>query len=542
MSALRELGGALGLGLEPVVGAVLHDEGLILSSIKITKKETNLERLLFWRSTLPRTFTKDDIKQLSKEIIAATSTMHGERTDIALAIPTRYLTLASVKAEFQDKKQMALEMAESLKDFFEDLDQDGKLKIPDGVSLFHEIIDNDKKLDIFNARLAWINEDDLTPYLQLLRSSGLNPTVIDVQIFALANYYVFLQKEKKDLFLKPIIFWEINAHDSYAMIVRRDRWELVEVNLHPSDIALLAQLPNLATINHDGFWGELFDRIADELSPVFKALGKWDGEKALDTVVIHSTFTNLEHLQRYLKEKDDLKTHLLSLPENFSVSESASKYYDADNIYSRYLCSFGVALRTMNPFSVPKLPNEYFRLNYLPEWQEIADTRVNKLMLKGLQRTLIFVFVMLLGYCGWMGSQILLDRPTDDRIALEKVQEDQKRTLNSLKVQLKREESIYQSLFPDQIGKDKLAVFWSVLAEQIPKSASLDKVEFIADGNNKNTIMISGLALDDASIIEIEQNIKRNLTRLVNVKEKPKTIRSDDIADPIAYSWEFTLK
>ena len=86
MSALRELGGAFGLGLSPVIGVALHDDGLVLSRVTV-KKRKPARTIIVLAFDIPRELHKDDIKALASKL----SLPHppcGELTDIALALPT----------------------------------------------------------------------------------------------------------------------------------------------------------------------------------------------------------------------------------------------------------------------------------------------------------------------------------------------------------------------------------------------------------------------------------------------------------------------
>ena len=52
----------------------------------------------------------------------------------------------------------------------------------------------------------------------------------------------------------------------------------------------------------------------------------------------------------------------------------------------------------MNPFSVPQPPNEILKLNFLPEWKELSDTRVYRSSLKGVNVSLIFLLLGVIAY------------------------------------------------------------------------------------------------------------------------------------------------
>ena len=543
MSALRELGGAFGLGLSPVIGVALHDDGLVLSRVTVKKKKTELERLLFWRFDIPRELHKDDIKALSKQVISATSAVRGELTDIALALPTRYLSLGSVQAEYQEPKLLKQELTANKFDFYAEVDEEYTPSFPDTPLFFDEVIENNKKLDYFHARLAWLDEDAVLPYIRLLRQSGLNPTVLDVEIFAAANFFIyqFDKKARKDLFLKPTVFCEINKNDAFLLFVRKDRWEIVELDIHNSDKILLEQAEKQDHVDYDGFWGELFERVSEDIKLELETIAQWNGETSIEHLVMFSNFTNVEKFAQYLKTRQELPAQALQLPSNFTTSEQSAKYFDSEPVYSRFISCFGVSLRTMNPFLVKEPPNEYFKLNFLPEWQDIADTRVNRSMLNGVTRTLVFSFLGILAYAGWTGFQIYSQAPSEGLTRLTKEVEQAERQINNVKVQLVAEQGQLTELSPDQRGAKQIKTLLNQIAEQLPKDALLESLK-VETKDKKMVATLQGVALSDNGIIVLEQNIKRSLNRAFNIKSKPQVERSVVEGEPLKYTWELEVK
>ncbi|MGB0965813.1 MAG: hypothetical protein ACPGU3_06575 [Litorivicinus sp.] len=477
--ALRALGGAFKAGLSPTVGATLHPDGLSLARFRITKKSTELQKLIFWRLELPETLDRKSIRPLAKHMMRGVAAARLSISDIALAVPTHFLRLANLEAEYQPPKELNAELDLDVVQFFNELDEESSPEIPDGALLHYEIFQNSKKLDIFQAKLAWIDAGQAEPYLELMRQSGLNPVVMDVEIFAIANYWAVQRGDPKTLFQKPLALLEITEQDAHLLLIRLDRWELVPVDIHEGDRVLLKQAGAQLGLIESPFWQEVFERVFDPVNRGLNRLNDWPGAVQLDELVIFAHGGDFEALATHIREQHGLPARTLTFPDAMQVDDQAVRYFDGESSKGRFLPAAAESLRTMNPYSVAAPPHEHLRLNFLPEWRDLADTRVFKGALKAANVSLILVLVALIGYTATAAWPLLTGpdgavvlRDTEQKLSLEQ----------QVLAVTQRDIQLAQQTLAGLAGGDSASAsagrIWEALAPALPVGVVLDYAQY----------------------------------------------------------------
>ena len=540
--ALRALGGAFKAGLSPAVGVSLGTDGVTLARFEKKKKSVELSSLVHWELPLPEEISRKEIRRLAKQLMRGVAAARLKVPDISLALPTRYLQLATIVDEYQLPKELKNETDLDPIAYFNDLEE-SDVEIPDGSLLHYEVFENDKKLDRFIVKAAWVDGAKVEPLIELARQSGLNPVVVDVEIFSVANMWCAQRASTKDLFQKPIAFLEVTDVDAHLLVIRADRWSLTPVSIHEGDKVLLQQAAQLQG-DLGPFWTEVFDRAYDSVARALNQLNDWPGAVQLEALVMMGYSIDLTRFAAYAKEQHGQPAEVFGLPDTLQVSDQAIRYFDSAPVKNKFLPASAVSLRTMNPFSVPQPPNEILKLNFLPEWKELSDTRVYRSSLKGVNVSLILLLLGVIAYSVLSVAPIL----TGDDLPAEVRKIDQQLETESLvSAQTQKDIQSTQALLngfnQDVVATGKLADFWQALAPALPAGIVLQSAAFErAEGGN--SILIEGLAANQVSFVNFEATFANDVEL---PGSRPERILPEDAPDeidpeaPVQFRWKLEL-
>lgn len=492
ISVLRSLGGAFKAGLRPAVGVSLSADSVVLARFERKKKSTHLKRLVKWDLAVPDQLTRREIRPLAKQLMRGVAAARLTLPDIALALPTRYLSLATITEEYQPPKELKNELDLDAIEFFNELEE-SDVEVPAGALLHYEIYENDKKLDRFMARLAWVDGAEVEPLIELVRQSGLNPVVVDVEIFTIANLWCSYRGASKDLFQKPVAFLEITPTDAHLLVIRTDRWALMPISIHDSDRVLMRQASQLGGELGE-FWTEVFDRAYDSVGAALNKLNDWPGAVQLESLVMYSHDCDLTRFAQYVREQHGFPAEGFGFPDTVEVADQAIRYFDGAGATQQFMPAAAVSLRTMNPFAVPAPPNEILRLNFLPEWQDLADTRVFKSSLRGLNWGLIALVLLLATYSAVSAVPILFGGVDSAEVRqLDRQLEVETSVAVQSKSEIESTQALLNGFSSDELATGRLAQFWQGLAPALPAGIVLSSAAFDrAEG--ERLLVISGIA------------------------------------------------
>ena len=151
---------------------------------------------------------------------------------------------------------------------------------------FLEITKN-KKEKMMEILFTYANNETNEIKNQILKSSGLNPTVYEPKCLSLLNAIMLTQKIKdKDEFLL-LVYGE---EENYLIQRNKSKFIFTENKISKSDTTLLKQVEKLPDATGP-FWDELYDRFLENIKPVIDEQLDSPGNK-IEELNIFTTFEN----------------------------------------------------------------------------------------------------------------------------------------------------------------------------------------------------------------------------------------------------------
>ena len=326
---LAPLLGSVCLGREKRLSVELTEEKITICEVdpkkKIIKKIIEEEFLFFNKETK---FEKDYIKY-SDQISDLVKREKFEKREINLLIPSSEVTIKSINMPLMS--QDALSKQIQTPDFwsqFTDLPAEGIEDMLKDIALSYQILSKNKKDKTMEILFTYTNNRINEIKNQILKSSGLNPTVYEPKCMSLLNSIMMTQKIKDDQDFMLLVYGE---EENYLIQRDNNRFILTENKISRSDATLLKQLEKIPDASGP-FWDELFDRFFENIKPIIDEKLE-DPNNKVDEINIFSTFEENKNFITGLQNKfPKLSTNNLSLfPENLNLLISKKKDKKEDN-------------------------------------------------------------------------------------------------------------------------------------------------------------------------------------------------------------------
>ena len=505
--ALRQIGRGFGAGIRPCVGLSVRPDCLVIASPAFKKQSLSFSHLSRQPIDYAAPLERGGIGQMVKQLLPLTREIRGVDKDVALVLPTSLLSLCGVTSEYVDPKELAESQQENVAEFYADLDE--TVEIPAGVRLSDQIIDNNKKLDEFTARLAWVDPKAADAYVRMVREAGLNPVVVDVEILAVANFWAVQQDSEP--FLRPVAFLEIGPGGAYVLVVRRDTWLLRPVSVHPSDLVLLNQAAGMAERPKGEFWDEVFGRIAESAEAAFAEVKEWPGQSTVSEIVMYGHGVDVSGLASYMRDERDLPAYPLELDDRYKLDETGQKAMRDVTSWGDIAAAVGAGLRVMNPYGAKQALD--FQCNFFGDFAEVADSRVVTGFARGTRNFMLILLVAWLGYAGAFLMPAALGGGVGQ--ALNSLQDSisQQQLLSGGAVkQVKQAEAELSALGDGPSGDgSRLARFWNGLPEWTPAGTRLLRAAYQAPGSEEGALgrfQIEAISLDEGAVQRFRDSLR----------------------------------
>ncbi|MDC1280389.1 hypothetical protein N8Z07_03665, partial [Pelagibacteraceae bacterium] len=256
--------GPISLAKEKRISIELSKNEIIFCNLQSKKKEiTKLIKEKFEFVKLDTTFEKEYQKYVD-HIIEIVKREKLEKKEVNLLIPSPEVTLKTITMPLTSDNELSQQLR--TQDFwsqFTDLPAEGIKEMLNGLALSYQILSKNKKENTMEILFAYVDTEGNEIKNQILKSSGLNPTVFEPKCLAITNLIMLTQKMKKNDEFLLLVYGE---SENYLIHRTENKFSFIENKLTRSDITLLKQLEKMS----DGsgpFWDELYDRFLSNIKP-----------------------------------------------------------------------------------------------------------------------------------------------------------------------------------------------------------------------------------------------------------------------------------
>ena len=309
-SVLAPLLGSVCLGREKRLSVELTEEKITICEVDPKKKlikQIIEEEFLFYNKETK--FEKDYIK-FSEQISEIVKKEKFERREVNLMIPSSEVTIKSINMPLmsQDALSKQIQTPEFWSQFT-DLPAEGIEDMLKDIALSYQILSKNKKDKTMEILFTYTNNRVNEIKNQILKSSGLNPTVYEPKCMSLLNSIMITQKIKDEQDFMLLVYGE---EENYLIQRDKNRFILTENKISRSDVTLLKQLEKIPDASGP-FWDELFDRFFENIKPVIDERLE-DPANKIEELNIFTTFEDNKNFIIGLQNKfPRLSTNNLSL-------------------------------------------------------------------------------------------------------------------------------------------------------------------------------------------------------------------------------------
>ena len=539
-SVLAPLLGSVCLGREKRLSVELTEEKITICEVDPKKKlikQIIEEEFLFYNKETK--FEKDYIK-FSEQISEIVKKEKFERREVNLMIPSSEVTIKSINMPLmsQDALSKQIQTPEFWSQFT-DLPAEGIEDMLKDIALSYQILSKNKKDKTMEILFTYTNNRVNEIKNQILKSSGLNPTVYEPKCMSLLNSIMITQKIKDEQDFMLLVYGE---EENYLIQRDKNRFILTENKISRSDVTLLKQLEKIPDASGP-FWDELFDRFFENIKPVIDEKLE-DPANKIEELNIFTTFEDNKNFIIGLQNKfprlstnnlslfpDDLNSLILNKkdkkqknevelaqPINFFAQEKMitnknSNFFEhkmfksnkklislIDNLRdtkNKYAYNIGSAIRYLNPYSIKEPLKCFYKINLNVANHVIINNRKISVTNSFLNFLTFAAFVIILALVAQEMPKYLENKKTISAYTQIVRSHDalyaEIASLNAQRKNLEKEKELVNKILS---RKEEYLDLIPLTVELVPEGIVLDSIDYLKGKH----VMFQGKAASDLDI------------------------------------------
>ena len=537
---LAPLLGSVCLGREKRLSVELTEEKITICEVDPKKKlikQIIEEEFLFYNKETK--FEKDYIK-FSEQISEIVKKEKFERREVNLMIPSSEVTIKSINMPLmsQDALSKQIQTPEFWSQFT-DLPAEGIEDMLKDIALSYQILSKNKKDKTMEILFTYTNNRVNEIKNQILKSSGLNPTVYEPKCMSLLNSIMITQKIKDEQDFMLLVYGD---EENYLIQRDKNRFILTENKISRSDVTLLKQLEKIPDASGP-FWDELFDRFFENIKPVIDEKLE-DPANKIEELNIFTTFEDNKNFIIGLQNKfprlstnnlslfpDDLNSLILNKknkkqknevelaqPINFFAQEKMitnknSNFFEnkmfksnkklislIDNLRdtkNKYAYNIGSAIRYLNPYSIKEPLKCFYKINLNVANHVIINNRKISVTNSFLNFLTFAAFVIILALVAQEMPKYLENKKTISAYTQIVRSHDalyaEIASLNAQRKNLEKEKELVNKILS---RKEEYLDLIPLTVELVPEGIVLDSIDYLKGKH----VMFQGKAASDLDI------------------------------------------
>ena len=484
---------------EEILGVEITNKEIRLAQITSNKaNQWVLERFYTHKVDLPDdAVVLENSDKLGAELSIAIQKSKIKTPNAAIAIPVtsaiiRVVTAPLMKDEELQKAIETNSLWENLVQLTDNLDD---------YSIFHQVINRNQKENTMDILFVASKLSDINSYTSIIKSSGLNPVIIDVKCFALksaVDQINQISQKSEDANLTAVL--EFGLDENYLMILYDNNPIITDIFLRGLDRKILLGSDDIE---------EKEGLIRRYVTQVKQAIQDFETkyEKRIRNIKVVSDIDNVEeYLSFFRKNLMNVGFNLFDPTDGLQIPKQLEDKINLEN-KSYLTTAIGLAFRKLDVFGYYKFVTAVKNINLLPNRQSMFKQKKMKAIsgfaFKGIAASIAALYIILFSLSFWnifSYNKQLADYDNVKKIHKEKGLED-KKISKELKL-------IEQTLKLSRTLKSNKELTYRVLAQvasSVPKRVRFDKVEY----NGKYNLTIQGIAATDQDILRFIENLSK---------------------------------
>ena len=500
----------------------LDDEGISICKYNQGSKTiTNLHHEKFNFAGNTSLFNEDNQVYYSQKIVHILKEQKLLEKEATVILPTSETIIKTINIPLMDQETFDLQTSDI--EFWKTFEELSDI-IDNKIFSFQPLAINEETQEQ-EVVICLIESEKVEKLNQILRKSGVKPTIYEPKCFSLINTIFANQKDNKS---NEFAFLEYGEKENYLITVTQNKFVFAINNITRADIILIKQLEKMPDPSGP-FWSEVFERSIQDVRGNLMD-DEWKGSEEKTTIFRNLyVHTDLEQSEKYLiglqsklpdftikpltlnnSKSDESKFENILTNKKIKFSKKLIKKFNQDNILEDKLYPvIGASLRLFNPFNIKENLFLRFKQNLYPYKDQLINNRKIQATSGSLSMVLI---LLLLIFSSIIGLNIPKYLEKNQLLASHPAVVN---NYNSLMEEIKTSSSKVKKIEKEKELAEKLIVktdnFSKIIIETpkiVPNGVELQKVDYI---KNDSVVFYEGYALTDYDLNLFLNNIKKRV-------------------------------
>ena len=482
---------------EEILGVEITNKEIRLAQVASNKaNQWVLEKFYIHKVDLPEdSVVLENSEKLGAELTIALQKSKIKTPNAAIAIPVtsaiiRVVTAPLMKDEELQKAIETNSLWENLVQLTDNLDD---------YSIFHQVINRNQKENTMDILFVASKLSDINSYTSIIKSSGLNPVIIDVKCFALksaVDQINQISQKVEDANLTAVL--EFGLDENYLMILYDNNPIITDIFLRGQDREILKS--SQVQEEKEG----LVRRFVTQVKQAVQDF-ETKYEKRIRNIKVVS---DLENIEDYLSI---FRTNLVNVGfKTFDPIDGLKIPQQLDQSVSlqnrSYLSTvIGLAFRKLDVFGYYKFVTAVKNINLLPNRKGMVKQKkmkaISNFAFKGFVGGVVGIYLIMFALSFWnihsYNKKLANYEKVKKTHALKKKENKAiGKELSLIETTLKLSNSL-------KSNKDLSYRILAQIAASVPKRVRFDKVDY----NGKTKVTIQGVAASDQDILKFIKNL-----------------------------------
>ena len=484
---------------EEIVGVEINNKEIRLAQVSSNKaNQWILDKFFIHPVNLPDdTTVLDNADKIGEELSIALQRSKITTPNAAIAIPVTSAIIRVVTSPLMNEEE--LKKAIDTNSLWENLVQ--LTDNLDDYSIFHQVIDRNEKENTMDILFVASKLADINNYTSIIKSSGLNPVIIDVKCFALksaVDQINQISKKTEDANLTAVL--EFGLDENYLMILYNNNPIITDIFLRSQDRKILLESQDQE---------EKEALVRRFITQVKQAVQDFETkyERRIRTIKIVSDLKNVEDfLSSFRKNLVNVGFNLFDPIDGLKIPQQLEQSINLPN--RSYLTTvIGLAFRKLDVFGYYKFVTAVKNINLLPNRKGMVQQKKMKAFsnfaYKGAVGAIVAIYLILFTLSFWN-----IHSYNQKLVEYDNVVSNHVNVTEEKKVVIKKLKVITTTLKLSTTLKSNKDISYRILAQiasSVPKRVKFDSVDY--DGGSRVTIQ--GVAASDQDILKLIDNLSK---------------------------------
>ena len=482
---------------EEVIGVELTNKEIRLAQINSNKSnQWVLEKFYTHPIDLPdETSVLDNAEKVTTELNLAIQKSKVDVKNVAISIPVTSAIIRVVTAPLM--KEEELQKAIETNSLWENLVQ--LTDNLDDYSIFHQVINRNEKDNTMDILFVASKLADINSYVAIVKSSGLNPVIIDVKCFALksaVDQINQISNKTEDANLTAVL--EFGLDENYLMILYDNNPIITDIFLRGQDRKILLE-------SQDAQEKEAL--VRRYVTQVKQAVQDFETkyEKRIRNIKVVSDLKNVEEYLSFFRQSlMNVGFNLFDPIEGLQIPQQINERVSLEN-RSYFTTSIGLAFRKLDVFGYYKFVTAAKNINLLPNrksmFQQKKMKAISSFAFKGLAGGIAAVYILLFALSFW--NIYSYNKKLENYAEVKKTHQVKSGELKKVSKELRMMETTLQ--LSNSLKSNKVLTYriLAQVASSVPTRLRFDKVDY----NGSNLLTIQGVAASDQDILKFIENL-----------------------------------